>query len=394
MRNLAIVAGALLLPSLLVVGAFGVTRTADNALLPEGKAVPTRTPAEPPVPLFPPCGEIWIGSGTCTVYDGFIDSEWANAAVYDVSDTCGQSDGLPNEPGSVYLYLMQDDVQLYIGVDAVIDLYEDYYDQCGFYFDDSDNGCWPETDTNEGNIWLVDDLAGGFCLWRWWTGECDPDPDCGGYCEYTNLGGFYYVYPCGYGVGTASGHMQYEMGVYFGAMADEEWEIQTDFNAGEHCGFYMYCLDQYYYDFIGEIPCTGYPETYRWPCWWPSLFCVKPEFTFKMDVFQTQVPIGGTLDFAKHFHNNTCNTMTIYDTIYAYKGGNLKKKFKYTWTVECEQDLDVCFALKVPPKDQFICWDVTLVNSGVGVAGGIEYPFSDQFDLHIEPGHKSEVACP
>jgi hypothetical protein len=115
---------------------------------------------------------------------------------------------------------------------------------------------------------------------------------------------------------------------------------------------------------------------------------------FSMDVFQTQVPIGGTLDFAKHFSNNSCHTMAIYDTIYAYKGGNVLKKFAYEWTVECEQDLDLCFALQVPEKDQFICWDITIVNSGVAVAGGDEYPFEDSFDVHIEPGHQSEVECP
>jgi hypothetical protein len=114
-----------------------------------------------------------------------------------------------------------------------------------------------------------------------------------------------------------------------------------------------------------------------------------------LDVYQTQVPIGGTLDFAKHFHNNTCQTMTIYDTIYAYKDGNLKKAFAFgPWTVECEADLDVCFALKVPKNDMFICWDVEIVNQGVAIAGGMEYPFADGFFVHIEPGHKSEVPCP
>ncbi len=198
MRNLATVAGALLLSSLLVVCAFGMTRTVDNALLPEGKVAPTRTPLEDPVPLYPDCGFMQIGVGTCTIYDGFIDGEWAGATVFDVSDTCGQSDGLPNPPGTVYLYLMQDDVQVYFGIDAVGDLYQDYYDQAGLYFDDNDDGCWPPTGiTNEGNVWCVDDLAGGINIWRWWQ-----DDGCAGNCvncldymgAYTNLGGFYYVY--------------------------------------------------------------------------------------------------------------------------------------------------------------------------------------------------------
>jgi hypothetical protein len=112
-----------------------------------------------------------------------------------------------------------------------------------------------------------------------------------------------------------------------------------------------------------------------------------------MEPFQTQVPIGGTLDFAKHFQNNTCQSMTIYDTVYAFKDGKVLEAYAFEWTLECEQDLDICFALQVPEKDQFICWDITIVNSGVAVAGGDEYPFEESFDIHIEPGHKSEIIC-
>jgi hypothetical protein len=392
MRRVMVMIVVLMGLALGALSASGITRTAEKALLPKGRIVSPRTPSEDRVLLYLPNGWIMPGTGTCTNFDGYIDYEWANATVYDISDTCGQSDGLPNEPETCYLYLMADDAALYVGVDAPGDIYQDYYDQCGFFFDDDDDGCWPLIETNEGNIWLVEDLAGSFCQWRWWRedGACDPDNF---QCEYGSNGGFYFVYPLGWGSGTASGNMQYEMGVNFGDMADEEWELQTYFNYGESCGFYMYCLDQYYYDFIGEMPCTGLPETYRWPCYWPSIW-MKIAFLFRMEVFQYNVPIGGSLDFAKHFHNNTCQTMTIYDTLYAYKGGNVVKTFAYEWTLECEQDLDVCFALQVPEKDMFICWDITIVNSGVAVAGGDEYPFGDSFDVHIVPGHKSEVECP
>jgi hypothetical protein len=383
----------------LVLGALsasGMTRTAGNALLPEGRITPTRTPREQPRPLYPGCGELQIGWGTCTVYDGYIDGEWSGATVYDVSDTCGQSDGLPNPPGSCYLYLMRDDHAVYFGIDAVADSFWDLYDGPDLYFDDNDDGCWVIPGGSEGNFFYVADIR-DFCFWRWWE-----DENCAGQCvecldyygNYTNLGTIYDVYPCGLGSGTQSGHMQYELGVFYGAMADEEWEIQTDFILGETCGFYMNCLDQYYYDYVGDFPCTGASDTYIWPCSWPSLIGEKPDFTFSMETFQTQVPIGGTLDFAKHFSNNSCQTMTIYDTLYAYKGGNVVKTFAYEWTLECEQDLDLCFALLVPEKDQFICWDITIVNSGLAVAGGDEYPFEDSFDVHIEPGHKSEILCP
>jgi hypothetical protein len=397
MKAAQVIVNVFILSGFITACAFAVTRTAENALLPEGKEIPIRTPKEKPRPLYPGCGELQIGWGTCTIYDGYIDDEWINAMVYDVSDTCGQSDGLPNEPGTVYLYLMMDNDALYLGVDAVGDPYQDCYDQAGLYFDDNDDGCWPPGGTtSDGNIWLVEDLAGGFALWRWWQDYgCSCDSCLDYYPHYTNYGGLYYLYDlCGFGISTVAGHMQMEIGINFGEYADSEYEIQTYLNLGKTCGFYLYYLDYYYYDFMGEIPCTGTSATYIWPCSWPSLVGEKPNFTFSMDVFQTQVPIGGTLDFAAHFHNNTCQTMTIYDTTYAYKGSNLLKKFAFEWSLECEQDMDICFALQVPEKDQFICWDITIVNSGVAVSGGDEYPFEENFDVHIEPGHKSEVICP
>jgi hypothetical protein len=396
MRIIAIIAGALILSCLFAAYASPVHRTAENALLPEGKEVPIRAPKEEPRPLYPDCGELRIGWGTCTIYDGCIDDEWDNATVYDVSDTCGQSDGLPNEPGSCYLYLMRDEQAVYCGVDAVADSFKDYYDQIGLYFDDNDNGCWPlGGTTNEGNIWLVDDLTGGDTIWRWWQDYgCSCDSCLDYYPDYTNLGTVYDLDLCGFGISTLAGHVQMEIGINFGDYADSDYEIQTYLNQGETCGFYLYYLDYYDYDFLGEMPCTGDPGTYVWPCSWPSLVGVKPDFMFSLESFQTQVSIGGTLDFAKHLHNNTCQTMTIHDTLYVYKGGETVKEFAFEWTLECEQDLDLCFALQVPEKDQIICWDITIVNSGVAVASGDEYPFEDSFDVHIEPGHKSEVECP
>jgi hypothetical protein len=113
-----------------------------------------------------------------------------------------------------------------------------------------------------------------------------------------------------------------------------------------------------------------------------------------LDAFQTNVPIGGTLDFAKHFYNQTCGSMTIYDTLKVYKSGNLVKRFTYQWNLACGARLDVCFALSVPEKDQYICFDLTLCDGGSAWAGGDEYKFAKCFDFHVEPGHKSTVPCP
>ena len=316
----------------LVLGALsasGMTRTAGNALLPEGRVTPTRTPREQPRPLYPGCGEILIGEGTCTTFDGYIDGEWENATVYDISDTCGQSDDLPNEPGSCILYLMRDEQAVYFAIDAVIDTFEDYYDGPGFYFDENDDGCWPMDQTNEGNIWVRHYLElGSFTVWRWWQ-----DDNCSG-CEfcldympnYTDLGDPFIFETFDLGTGMASGHMQYEMGVYYGALADDEWEIQTYFNLGETCGFYVYCLDQYYYDFIGEMPCTGDASTYKWPCSWPTLIGMpKESVTLTPDA--TTAERGGTLGYTVEVTNNTGEDQTLqyWSEVYLWTGEPYKK---------------------------------------------------------------------
>jgi hypothetical protein len=258
MKAIGIIVSILILFCPLIASSSAVTRTAENALLPEGKVAPTRTPTKGVAPLYPPCGTLRIGMGTSN-NDGYIDAaEWANATVYDISDTCGQSDGLPNPLGTVYMYLMQDDQCLYFGIDAVGDLYADFYDQAGFYFDDNDDGCWTESFIrDEGNIWVVDDLSGiCYLVWRWWqdfycAGQC---VNCLDYYGYYNLLGSEYDIPlCCCGLSTAAGHVQIEVGFFFGDAATNDWDLQTYLNQGETCGFYIYYLDQYYYDFMGEI---------------------------------------------------------------------------------------------------------------------------------------------
>jgi hypothetical protein len=399
MRSITVSGGILILSTLLTISALGSTHTAGIALVPEGEVAPTRTRSESPVPLFPPCGVMGFGVGTCTICDGYIDEEWAQAEIYDISDTCGQSDGLPNEPGSVYLYMMMNDTAAYFGIDVPCDLYQDYYDQAGLYFDDSDDGCWPAATTNEGNVWVVDDNTGiCYLIWRWWqdtgcAGNCNACMDY--YGSYTDYGLEYYLQLCCCGMSTQSGHVQIEVGFQFGDAATEDYHIQTYLNLGETCGFYIYYRDQYYYDFMGEMPCTGDPSTYIWPCSWPCIIMTGPKFYSSMDPYQTQVPIGGTLDFAKYFHNSTYYTATVYDTMSVYRDGKLLKEFVLDpWIINDEEDVEVYFALTVPKKDHFIGWDLTLLNRGVAVAGDREYAFEDSFDFHIEPGHKSMVQCP
>jgi hypothetical protein len=188
--------------------------------------------------------------------------------------------------------------------------------------------------------------------------------------------------------------VQFEVGIQFGDAATETHMIQTYLNQGETCGFYMYYLDQYYYDFMAEMPCTGDGSTFIWPCSWPSLQCGVEDLTFTMKPYQHQVPIGGSLDFEKVFTNNSCEQLTIYDTLKVYRGQKLLKTFPFQWTIACGEQLTIYFALAVPKKDQFICWNLKLVDQGTAVGGSGSYDFSGEFDFHVEPGHKSMVSCP
>ena len=137
---------ALLMVSSVAITAYAADeqKNAGNALLLDPSRVVERTPTQME-PIHNPAGsEMYVAPlmivPSC---DGYIDpTEWADAYMYDISDTTGQSDGLPDPLGSVTLWLKQDDNGVYFAIRNNVDQVLDEYDQCGLYFDDDYDGCW------------------------------------------------------------------------------------------------------------------------------------------------------------------------------------------------------------------------------------------------------------
>jgi hypothetical protein len=249
------------------------TPTGPALLLSKPSKVVERPPVEP---IHNPAGSQMFVAGltipvTC---DGSIDAtEWSDAYMYDVSDTSGQEDGIPDPLGTVILWLKQDDNGVYFAIRNNADAVLDEYDQCGLYFDDNHDGCWPASATNEGNNWLVYSAAGSFVAWRWWQ-----DYDCGyppNYvCVYNNV---LYPYnwspPCfGIGIGP-TGVVDYEVMIPYGA-TDEHLDLTMP---PDSLGFFMYCMNQGTGDFHGEWPSQGYLNTYNEPCYYGHLICETGE---------------------------------------------------------------------------------------------------------------------
>jgi ribosomal protein L24E len=175
-------------------------------------------------------------------YDGVIDTltEWNDAVKIDISDVFGAAtSGM--RPGSAYMYLKNDNSNLYVAVDVIFDSTFSNYDQFGLYFDDNHNHNWEDyPDTTEGNYWV-----GNFITASLQTRFICSGPNYG--TPNYNRDGFT---PLGYSL--ASGHMQYEIAVPFGGQTDPGY-----LNAfpGRTFGFWMYALDY---------------NTYAQGGWWPQ----------------------------------------------------------------------------------------------------------------------------
>jgi hypothetical protein len=247
---------------------------------PAGPALlPPKVVERPPVrtePKHNPAGSqmlvAWLTIPvTC---DGSIDAtEWSDAYMYDVSDTTGQQDGIPDPLGTVTLWLKQDDNGVYFAIRNNVDQTLDEYDQCGLYFDDNYDGCFPASATNEGNNWLVWSAAGSFVQWRWIQ-----DFDCGfppAYvCTGDNYGGNYQWSPTCFGIGIGpTGNVDFEVMIPYGVI-DEYLDLTMP---PDTLGFFMYCLDNGPYVFNGEWPSQYYATTYNEPCYYGRLICEGEE---------------------------------------------------------------------------------------------------------------------
>jgi hypothetical protein len=154
--------------------------------------------------------------------DGVIDSlEWAEATVRDVSDFSGVFDG-PNAPGSAFLYVKNDETNLYMALDAVWDNTQDDYDELSPYFDDNNDGLWPTPpDTSEVNLWFESMASGvdSVIVRCWQTGPSVV---------------FQRTAALPVGVSMVSGHQQFEGVVPFGTMPEELQALP-----GDTVGFFL-----------------------------------------------------------------------------------------------------------------------------------------------------------
>jgi hypothetical protein len=247
---------------------------------------PALLPSKPPMVLKSPPGDaqtIHNPAGSqmlvarltiVPVCDGSIDAtEWSDAYMYDVSDTSGQQDGIPDPLGTVTLWLKQDDIGVYFAIRNNVDQTLDENDQVGLYFDDNHDGCFPASPTNEGNNWLVYQAAGSYVQWRWIQ-----DFDCGfppNYvCTGDNYGGYYNWSPTCFGIGIGpTGVVDYEVMIPYGVI-DEYLDLTMP---PDSLGFYMYCLDYATFVFNGEWPSQYNPTTYNEPCYYGHLICETTE---------------------------------------------------------------------------------------------------------------------
>jgi len=148
--------------------------------------------------------------------DGVIDSvEWAEATMRDVSDLLGVYD-LPDPWGSAWLYVKNDETNLYMALDALVDMDSDDYDDFSPYFDDNNDDRWPAApDSNEGNFWFNSMSSGAdSVIWRYWqTGP---------------VAGVQRTVPFQVGVSLSSGHQQFEGVVPFGVLPEELQALPRD----------------------------------------------------------------------------------------------------------------------------------------------------------------------
>ncbi|MBN1754607.1 carboxypeptidase regulatory-like domain-containing protein [bacterium] len=89
---------------------------------------------------------------------GFAPDEWEDAIQVDISDVFGSYDGIPNGPGSIYLYLKYCDSLdlLYLAAENLYDHGLSAGEGMGIYIDDNCDGRWTDSGSrwHEGNFWL------------------------------------------------------------------------------------------------------------------------------------------------------------------------------------------------------------------------------------------------
>jgi hypothetical protein len=225
------------------------------------------------------------------VCDGFVDptTEWSDAALYDISDTSGQLDGIPDPPGTVDLYVKQDSSGVWFAVVDHADSSLDDDDQITFIFDEDHDGCFPPDTTNECQLILLYHGVSGdtVVLWSWLKDfDCDAQSH---ECMYDENGPLIELGWYCHAVGMTDGKVSYEMVVPYGlkdALLDVVDPTSMD------VGFYISTYDANPPGNIrhGEWPSQGRFTTYGEPCYYGDLICVQPWY-FKPD-YDDYTPSG------------------------------------------------------------------------------------------------------
>ncbi|MGB2805748.1 MAG: dockerin type I repeat-containing protein [Candidatus Zixiibacteriota bacterium] len=240
------------------------------------RSMKNATPAIDTEPIHNPAGSQMLVAGLTIVptCDGYIDAaEWADAYMYDISDITGQHDGVPDPPGTVHLWLKQDDIGVYFAVRNNVDQTLDDWDEVGLYFDDNHDGCFSSSATTEGNEWLTYHPTGSTVQWRW-----AQDVDCGFPPDYVcygdNFGGSYTWSPTCFGIGIGpTGVVDFEVMIPYGAV-DEHLDLAMP---PDSLGFFIYCSDGATGAFQGTWPSQGRADTWREPCYYGHLICETGE---------------------------------------------------------------------------------------------------------------------
>jgi len=205
------------------------------------------------------------------VCDGVVDvAEWSDAAHYDISDTSGQGEipPIPDPLGTVDLYVKQDDIGVWFAVVNNGDGTLDQYDEIGLHFDDDFNGCFPYSLTNEGNIWVTNDMtSGAYALWNWYQ---DDDCDANSYSCTGDFGDYYDISMDYCAIGQTGGQVSFEVMVPYGVI---DYYLDVDDPEEMEVGFYIYVLDYGSANFQGEWPSQGRYTTYKEPCYYGKMAC-------------------------------------------------------------------------------------------------------------------------
>ncbi len=166
--------------------------------------------------------------------DGFIGfEEWGSARRKDVTDILGFGAPVGFPPGQVYLYVMNDSLNLYLAIDGVYDLTADNEDAFCIYFDDNNDHSYPAyPDSTEGVLWLE------------WFSTGDSVHFAPVTSDSGELGGYSSSLPRG--INKIPGNMQYEIAIpldsplYEGLQASAGDTIRTWLFPGDAYDYTMY----------------------------------------------------------------------------------------------------------------------------------------------------------